>query len=66
MATKFRLKEILQEKGWTARKLAELSGVNERTVRDISNNNYTRVGLDVLHKLSQALNCEPGDLIVKE
>lgn len=61
-----RLKNILKERGMTAAELAKKSGVNARTIRDFANGHYTRIGLDILGKLCQALDCKPGDLLENE
>lgn len=46
--------------------LQEKSGVNKNTLYAIYNNTCTRVDLSVINRICNALNCQPGDLIVYE
>ena len=63
MAVRFRLQEILQEKGLNQSELARDSGVSLVTINAIANNRTRQVQLDTLDKLSGALDVEPGAIL---
>ena len=60
---KFRLREILAEKGISQTEAAKLSGVSFATVNRMCTNATRRVDLDVLGKLAKALQVRPGAIV---
>lgn len=58
----WRVGELAARRGWTARRLAEAAGLDEKTVRNIVARRATRVDLDTIARLSQALEVAPGAL----
>lgn len=52
---KLRLKELLDEKGITQKKLAELAGVRESTISDIVRGSRTVINFEHLGKIATAL-----------
>ena len=51
-----RIAELRASKGYTVRRLAELSGVNYTNIGKIENGRYN-VSIDILGKICEALNC---------
>ena len=66
MTVRFRLDGVLKEKGISQSKLARQSRVSLVTINGIANNRTTRVDLETLDKLCNALGVEPGDLFERE
>lgn len=66
MGARFRLKELLEEKGMSQSELARRSGVSFPTVNGMVGNRTTRVDLSTLDALSKVLGCEPGDLLERD
>lgn len=66
MPTRFRLAELLAERGISQNELARRSGISQVTVNAIANNRTTRVDLATLDALAKALNVEPGELLERE
>lgn len=52
---KLRVKELLDEKGLTQKKLAELAGVRESTISDIVRGTRTVINFEHLGKIATAL-----------
>ncbi len=50
------VKELLEEKGLTQKKLAELAGVRESTISDIVRGSRTVINFEHLGKIATALN----------
>ncbi len=64
---KFALDRLMFERNkMKVPELQEKSGVNKNTLYAIYNNTSTRVDLSVIERICKALDCEPGDLIVRE
>ena len=57
------LADVMDKKGMKAAEVAEKSGLNEKTIRDIAKNKYERIGLPVLTALCNALDVLPADLL---
>ncbi len=57
-----RIDELLEERGLSEKKLAELTGLNPRTVHDLVRGNYERIGLGTIATLCDVLHVQPGDL----
>ena len=61
---KFRLHRMAAEKDiMKIGVMAELAGLNFKTVSSLWNNNTLRVDLSTLNALCEALDCTPGDLL---
>lgn len=58
----WRVHELAARRGWNTRQLAEAAGLDLRTVRNIFRGRATRVDLDTIARLSDALDVEPGAL----
>jgi transcriptional regulator with XRE-family HTH domain len=58
----WRVDELARRHGWTARQLAETTGLDAKTVRNILAGRATRVDLDTIARLSEALGVAPGAL----
>jgi DNA-binding Xre family transcriptional regulator len=63
MAVRWRLKDIAEPERWSARKIAEATGLAYNTVWGIWANKSKRADLDTLDTLAQLLKIEPGQLI---
>ena len=66
MATRFRLAELLKASGMSQTDLHRKSGIAYSTINGLVLNKARQVSLDTLDALSEALGCEPGDLIVRD
>lgn len=62
MAVTWRVHELAARKGWGARRLAEKAGVDIKTARNILTGRATRVDLETIGRLADALGVEPGAL----
>jgi DNA-binding Xre family transcriptional regulator len=62
MAITWRVRELAARRGWSARQLAEATGLDQKTVRNILAGRATRVDIETVGKLSQALDVGPGAL----
>jgi DNA-binding Xre family transcriptional regulator len=58
----WRVEELAEQRGWGARQLAEEAGLDQKTVRNILAGRATRVDLNTIARLSQALGVGPGAL----
>lgn len=58
----WRVDELADRQGWTATRLAEAAGLDEKTVRNIVAGRATRVDLETIARLSDALGVGPGAL----
>ena len=63
MAARFRLGELLEERGMSQSELARRSGITFATINAMTRNRTTGVQLDTLDRLARALGVEPGALI---
>lgn len=59
----FTLREILNERGISERQFAHLAKIREGTLYDICNNTIKRLPVEVMDKISDLLDVEPGDWI---
>lgn len=55
---KLRLKELLEERGITQKKLAEMAGMRESTVSDIVRGTRTVINFEHLAKIATALEID--------
>jgi len=62
MAVKWRVAELAERKGWNARHLAAKAGVDIKAARNILTGQATRVDLETIGRLADALGVEPGAL----
>ena len=62
---KFRLKELLDAKGVSMYRLSKDTGIAYQTLWKLEKGRSYRLGFDVLEKISDRLDCEPGELFVK-
>lgn len=60
-----RLQAVLDEKGMTQAAAAEAAGVNIATVHRLCRNATTMASFETLAALCDALDVEPGDLLVR-
>ena len=63
---RFNLTELLEERGRTLYWLSMQSGVRYATVWKLSRGEVGRLNLDALDRICEALDCQPGDLLVRE
>ena len=67
MATiKTRLRILLAERNLKQYQLAQQAGIAPNTVSAIINDDWDRISREVLLKICDALDCQPGDLFVRE
>jgi transcriptional regulator with XRE-family HTH domain len=55
---KLHVKELLEEKGMTQKKLAELAGIRESTISDIVRGTRTVINFEHLGKIATALEID--------
>ena len=61
-----RLKQLLEKQGRTRYWLAKESGINYDTLARIeSAEHFNRIELRVLDEICRALDCQPGDVLVR-
>lgn len=63
MAVRFRLEELLTDRGMTQTELQTRTRLAYSTVNDLFNNRSRRVELDTLDVLCRVLGCTCGDLL---
>lgn len=66
MVIKILLNKLLEERGRTLYWLSKETGVRYATIWKISRGEVGRLGMDVLDRICEALECQPGDLLVRE
>lgn len=66
MASRFRLKEALDEAGMTQTEMFRKSGVSLTTINRMCANLTSQVSLRTLDRLAAVLRIQPGDLITRE
>jgi len=62
MVVRWRVDELVERRGWSARQLAERAGLDVKTVRAIVTGRATRVDLETIGRLADALGVAPGEL----
>jgi putative transcriptional regulator len=62
---KVRLRELLEERGRTLYWLWKRTGVRYATVWQMGKGEVGRLNMDVLDRICEALECQPGDLLVR-
>ena len=63
MVVRFRLRELLAERGMTQTDLQTQTGLAYSTVNDLYNNKPRRVELETLDILCEVLDCSIADLL---
>ena len=63
MPLKITLKVMLAKREMTQRELAERTGIRPPTISAICNNSAKHLPIDVLDKICEVLDCQPGDII---
>jgi putative transcriptional regulator len=63
VAVRFRLRELLAERGMTQTELQTQTGLAYSTVNDLFNNKPRRVELETLDVLCEVLECAIADLL---
>ena len=59
------LSELLEERGRTLYWLAKQAGVRYATIWNLSRGEVGRLSVDALDRICEALECQPGDLLVR-
>jgi transcriptional regulator with XRE-family HTH domain len=60
-----RVRELRIEAGLSQVDLAKAAGIRQATISRIETGQATRVTVDMLEAIAQALGCEPADLLTK-
>ena len=61
-----RIQELRKVKQWSQAELARRSGVNQGVISRLESGETQSITLPNLEKLAEALECDPGYLIVKK
>jgi DNA-binding Xre family transcriptional regulator len=62
MQITWRVEQLAAQRGWGARQLADASGLDQKTTRNILAGRATRVDLETIGRLAEALGVGPGSL----
>lgn len=65
MPIKIRIGELAREQGLTIKALAERAGVAYNTAHTLYTSRATRIDLDTLDRICDALQVKPGDIFVQ-
>lgn len=65
MPIKLRIGELAREQGLTIKALAERAGVAYNTAHTLYTSRATRIDLDTLDRICNALQVKPGDIFVR-
>lgn len=60
---KFKLKQLLKERGYTYRAFSSLTGVSTNTLIQMAQNRLDKVGVGNLGRVLDGLKCTPNELI---
>jgi len=60
-----RLNELLEQRGQTIYWLWKQTGIRYATIWQMGKGEVQRLNLDVLDRVCEALQCQPGDLLVR-
>jgi transcriptional regulator with XRE-family HTH domain len=66
MTLYIRVQELREAKGWSQAELARRAKVRPNTLVDFERGTAKRIGLDVLEKVANALDVDPGFLITRK
>ncbi len=64
MAIQWHLARLMAEQGMNYKTLGAATGLHPNTVSKLKHNPPSRLEMATLIRLCEALNCQPGDLIV--
>lgn len=59
---KSKLKAVLADRDMTQKQLAEVTGIRPPTISAIAMGTIKHIPWDVLDRICEALDCQPGDL----
>ena len=62
---KFRLNDVLEERGQTVYWLWKQTGIRYATIWQLAKGEASRLNLDALDRICDVLGCQPGDLLVR-
>ena len=62
---RLRLNELLEERGQTLYWLWKQTGIRYATVWQMGKGEVSRLNLDALDRVCAALECQPGDLLIR-
>lgn len=62
---RFRLNELLEERGQTLYWLWKQTGIRYATIWQMGKGKVARLNMDALDRVCEALECQPGDLLVR-
>lgn len=62
---KFRLNELLEERRQTVYWLWKQTGIRYATVWQMGKGEVSRLNVEALDRVCEALECQPGDLLVR-
>lgn len=65
MTIQLRLDELMRARGLTTKQLYDQTHISEAAISEWRTNKVVRISLKTLNTLCNALDCQPGDLIVK-
>lgn len=60
-----KLRELLEEQGKTGYWLAKETGIRYASVWQLCRGDVARMSLDNLDRICEALQCQPGDVLVR-
>lgn len=63
---KFRIAELMKERGVTYREVSEGAKVSTNTLYKMVKGKQRMIGVDVLERLCRYFDCTPGDLLILE
>lgn len=62
---RLRLRELRRARGWSQTELARRAGVRQATVSHLESGAAAKLSLEVLERLADALQVDPGYLLVR-
>ena len=62
---RLQLSEILEKRGRTAYWLAKETGIRYASIWQMTKGDTARLHVETLDRICEALECEPGDLLVR-
>ena len=66
MYVRIKLDQLLEERGYSHREFARLTGVRHPSISEMCNNTTKRIPLDNLAKMCEVLDCQISDILVLE
>lgn len=61
----FKLTEKLEQAGITAYRLAQMTEIQQTQIGKLKNGKAKGISFEKLERICEALNCEPGELLVR-